>query len=125
MTAPRTVTIGTVDHGTVVLPEPAWCCGHGWQPEPHLADVTHYSAPVKASAMTEQHGLVQLLLARISHAPYGEQPELYPVVSVELNGSHDYTADDASKVAQGLRVAAMRLDMVTAEAQRLRNGGHA
>lgn len=125
MTRPRTVTIATVDHGAVVLPEPAWCTGHGWQPEPYLADVTHYSVPVKATAMTEQHGLVQLLQARISHAPYGEQPEPHPVVSVELNGSHDYTAEDALKVAQGLRVAAIRLEMVTGEAERLRNGGQA
>lgn len=120
------VTLQTLDHGTVDLPEPRWCTGHGWQPNPYLADVTHYSVPVKASAMTDGHGLVELLVARISHAPYAvEQPEPNPVVSVVIDLEAGLNTADAHKVAQALRVAAMRLDMVTGEAERLRNGGPA
>lgn len=122
----RTVTIDTVDHGSVVLPEPDWCTGHGWQPTPRLADVTHYGVPVKATAMTEHRGLVDLLVARISHAPYAVvQPEPHPVVSVVIDLEADLDPSDARKVAQGLRVAAMRLEMVTGETERLRNGGQA
>lgn len=117
----RTVTIDTVDHGTVVLPEPAWCTGHGWQPNPRLADVTHNSVPVKASAMTEGHGLVELLVARISHAPYGTlQAEPHPIVAVVVDIQHDFTPEDTAKVAQGLRAAAMRLERIAGEAERLR-----
>lgn len=126
MTEPRTVTIDTVDHGTVVLPEPAWCTGHGWQPNPYLADVTHYSVPVKASAMTEGDGLVELLVARISHAPYSvQQPEPHPVVALVLDVEGTFSAQDTAKVAQGLRAAAMRLERLVGEAERLRNGGQA
>lgn len=126
MTAPRTVTINTIDHGTVDLPEPTWCTGHGWQPNPYLADVTHYSVPVKAAAMTESHGRVDVLVARISHSPYAvEQPEPHPVLAVTVDIEDTFTVEDTAKVAQGLRVAAMRLDMVAAEALRLRNGGQA
>lgn len=114
------VILQTVDHGEVTVPEPAWCTGHGWQPCPHLADVTHNSVRVKAGAMTEGHGWVDILQARISHAPYGERPEPRPVVSVELDVQQDFTAEDVPKVAQGLRVAAMRLEKLAAEALHLR-----
>ncbi|MFF3911561.1 DUF6907 domain-containing protein [Streptomyces sp. NPDC001848] len=119
----RTLVIDTVDHGPVEIPEPRWCTGHGWQPNPYLADVTHYSVPVKATAATERHGLVEVMVARISHAPYGvEEPEPYPVVSVALDVHHDFPAEDIDQVARGLRVAAMRLEAVAAEALRLRGG---
>lgn len=120
----RTVVIDTVDHGTVELPEPAWCTGHGWQPNPHLADVTHNSVPVKATAMTEGHGLVQLMRARISHAPYAVlQPEPHPLVSAHLDIDLDLGPADVRKVTQGLRAAAMRLEQIADEAERLRGGG--
>ncbi|MDJ0461576.1 hypothetical protein [Streptomyces sp. H27-C3] len=41
MTAPRTVTVPTLDHGPITIPEPAWCLGHeGHQPE-YRVDITH------------------------------------------------------------------------------------
>ncbi len=120
----RTVVIDTVDHGKVELPEPAWCTGHGWQPNPCLADVTHNSVPVKATAMTEGHGLVQLMRARLSHAPYAVlQPEPHPLVSVHLDIDLDLDPADIRKVTQGLRAAAMRLEQIAGEAERLRGEG--
>lgn len=42
MSEPRTVTLATVDHGDVVLPEPSWCVGHAdHQPDSYRADLTH------------------------------------------------------------------------------------
>ncbi|KUN03972.1 hypothetical protein AQI95_21270 [Streptomyces yokosukanensis] len=41
MNEPRTVTVPTLDHGDVTVPEPDWCTGHGPFPE-HRADLTHY-----------------------------------------------------------------------------------
>ncbi|MER8004966.1 hypothetical protein [Streptomyces sp. NPDC094149] len=123
MTRPLTVTLDTIDHGTVTLPEPAWCTGHGWQPNPNLTDVTHYSVPVKASAMTEARGLVELLVARISHAPYAVlQPEPHPVIAVTVDVEGTFNADDMGKITQGLRAAAMRLDRLIGEVERLRGG---
>ncbi|WP_128380509.1 DUF6907 domain-containing protein [Streptomyces cavernae] len=121
MTGNRLVTIPTVDHGLVAVPEPAWCTGHGWQPNPYLADVTHNSARVRASAATAAYGLVEVMRARITHAPYAVlQPEPHPLVSVRLDVALDLDPADALKVVQGLRVAALRLEKVAAEAARLR-----
>ncbi|MBW8701867.1 hypothetical protein MBT84_19865 [Streptomyces sp. MBT84] len=123
MTWPRSLAIDTVDHGTVVVPEPRWCTGHGWQVTPYLADVTHYSVPVKAAAMTEGHGLVEVMRARISHAPYAvKQPEPYPVVSVSADIHLDLDPAEARQVARALRVAALRLEQIAVEAARLRGG---
>ncbi|WP_328746353.1 hypothetical protein OHT57_12580 [Streptomyces sp. NBC_00285] len=121
--APRygdgTVTLDTVDHGEVTVPEPAWCIGHSWQPNPHRADITHNSTRVKAAATTDGAGRVHLLHAAISHAPHLEiRP--HPVVSVDLGCTDDFAAEDIPQLAEGLRSAARVLENVAAEAIRLR-----
>lgn len=123
--APRygdgTVTIDTVDRGDVTVPEPAWCIGHAWQPNPHRSDITHNSPRVKAAATTDGAGRVHLLKAYISHAPYLElQPEPHPIVSVDLGCTDDFAAEDIPQLAEGLRSAAQVLENVAAEAIRLR-----
>jgi hypothetical protein len=123
--APRygdgTVTLDTVDRGDVTVPEPAWCIGHSWQPNPHRADITHNSTRVKAAATTDDAGRVHLLKAYISHAPYLElQPEPHPIVSVALECTDDFAAEDIPQLAEGLRSAARVLENVAAEAIRLR-----
>lgn len=123
--APRygdgTVTIETVDHGEVTEPEPAWCIGHSWQPNPHRADITHNSTRVKAAATTDGAGRVHLLHAYISHAPYAEfDPEPHPVVSVQLECTEDFVAEDIPQLVEGLNAAGRVLQNVAAEAIRLR-----
>ncbi|HEY9372197.1 DUF6907 domain-containing protein [Streptomyces sp.] len=123
--APRygdgTVTLHTVDHGEVTVPEPAWCIGHSWQPNPHRADITHNSTRVKAAATTDGAGRVHLLHAYISHSPHLEiEPEPHPVVSVDLGCTDDFAAEDIPQLAEGLRSAARVLENVAAEAIRLR-----
>lgn len=115
--SPRTVVLETIDHGPVTVVCPSWCIGHGWQLDIGRNDVTHRSVRVKAAANTEGHGLVPVLMTWISWAPF---VELVPRVAVEVYVQHDFEAEDVSKVAQGLRVAAMRLEAVAAEAIRLR-----
>ncbi|MFF0104518.1 DUF6907 domain-containing protein [Streptomyces hirsutus] len=40
-TEPRTVTLPTIDHGDVTIPEPSWCIGHAdYRPE-YRADILH------------------------------------------------------------------------------------
>lgn len=128
MQSPRyregTVTLQTVDHGEVTIPEPDWCTGHDDERVGHLADVTHNGRPVRAGAATEQYGYVEILDAHISHAPYAVmQPEPHPVVSLHLDLDADVTPEDGFKVARGLRVGALRVERTVAEAERLRGGG--
>jgi hypothetical protein len=116
-----TVTLDTFDHGDVTVPEPAWCIGHSWQPNPHRADITHNSTRVKASAMTDGAGRVHLLHAYISHAPHLEiRPEPHPVVSVQLECTEDFAAEDIPQLIEGLKSAEQVLANVAAEAIRLR-----
>lgn len=41
MTAPRTVTVPTIDHGPVTIAEPDWCAGHEDQPPGYRGDIIH------------------------------------------------------------------------------------
>jgi hypothetical protein len=117
--ATRTVTVDTMDHGPVTVEEPAWCTGHGWQVGGSIGrnDITHNSVRVKATAETESYGLVPLMNAQISWAPFAE---MVPLVAVELDLQHTFPAEDVAHVAAGLRMAADRLEKVAAEAIRLR-----
>ncbi|MCX4592355.1 hypothetical protein OG819_22260 [Streptomyces sp. NBC_01549] len=121
MSAPRTVTLQTVDRGPVTIPEPGWCRGHEGEPPVYRSDITHNSVTVKAAAHTDSRGRVQLLQAHISHAPYLElHTEPDPVVSVQLDCVEDFTAEDIPQLLEGLRSAERVLTFVAAEALRLR-----
>lgn len=79
----RTVTLQTVDHGELTVPEPAWCLGHEGEPVGYRADICH-KGRVVAAEYEADHDTVQFLPARISWGPFGElQPEPYPVADVE------------------------------------------
>ncbi len=75
MTASRTATVPTIDHGPVTLPEPAWCIGHHAQPEA-LADV-HHTGPEHVVS----YGGGITLRAELVAFPYGITPV---AVSVHL-----------------------------------------
>lgn len=116
-----TVTLNTVDQGQVTIPEPAWCTGHDDDIVGHLADVTHNGPPVKAGASTEELGYVEIMAACISHAPHAVvQPEPHPVMSLRLDVDADLSPADGRQIAQGLRVASLRLDRALGEVARLR-----
>lgn len=115
----RLVTLDTIDHGPVTFDCPSWCIGHGWQVGAGIGrnDITHNSVRVKTVVNTEQHGLLPLLSGRVSWAPFAE---LFPLVDVELYLQNSLPAEDITKVAQGLRSAAIRLERLAVEAIRLR-----
>lgn len=119
MSTPRTVSLETVDHGLVELDEPAWCIGHGTEMGVPLyrQDITHRSVRVKAGTVTESHDWLPMLTAYVSWAPYRE---LVPVISLVLDAEGDFPAEDGRHVAEGLRVAASRIEKIAAEAIRLR-----
>lgn len=121
MNAPRTVTLETVDHGMVTVPEPLWCRGHEGEPPCYRSDITHNTTTVRTSAMTDRHGRVPLLQAYISHAPYLQQAtEPYPVISVVLNCTEDFVAEDIPQLIEGLRSVERILAYMSLEAKRLR-----
>lgn len=74
MTAPRTITLPTADHGNVTLPCPQWCVGHAdHRPDTHRADI-HHSGPDIVLAF---HG-AELFTACLVQSPYAtlSTPEL-------------------------------------------------
>lgn len=119
----RTVTLETLDHGLLTVPEPGWCRGEHAQPV-YRSDITHNSVTVKAAAQTDRHGRVPLLQVHISHAPYLElHSEPYPVVSVQLDCVEDFIAEDIPQLLEGLRSVEQVLASIAAEAIRLRGEG--
>ncbi|MFE2132256.1 DUF6907 domain-containing protein [Streptomyces sp. NPDC059466] len=120
-----TVTLKTLDHGEVVLPEPAWCTGHDADTVGTLDEVTHNGRHVRAGSIGS-HGYVDFLDAFVTHAPYlVQRPEPHPLVSVNLDLNTDADPDGVARIAHGLRAAALRLERLAAEARHLRNGGQA
>ncbi|WP_060179544.1 DUF6907 domain-containing protein [Streptomyces sp. IMTB 1903] len=106
MTGARTVTVHTLDHGRVTIPEPAWCTGHDGPPD-GLVDV-HHTGPEHLV----QYGGGTALRAELVAFPYGETP--VPVsVHVELH-IPDVTLDPP-----GLEGLAVVLDEQAAELRRL------
>ncbi|WP_367324793.1 hypothetical protein [Streptomyces sp. HUAS ZL42] len=74
-----TVQLLTLDHGEILVDEPAWCVGHDGEQVVQRADIVHKGRPIAA-----EHEGVEFLKARISWGPFGElQPEPYPVADVE------------------------------------------
>ncbi|MFD9255975.1 DUF6907 domain-containing protein [Streptomyces bottropensis] len=63
----RAVTLATVDHGNVTLPEPTWCVGHDDHVPVHRSDLTHYG-PETSLAF---RGAV-LHRVRIGQAPFAK-----------------------------------------------------
>ncbi|MFJ2719015.1 DUF6907 domain-containing protein [Streptomyces sp. NPDC088353] len=116
-----TVALKTIDHGEVVLPEPAWCKGHDDDRIGYLADVTHNGRPVRADVSTERYGLAEVMEAHITQAPHGViRPEPQPLLSVLIDVDMTVAPDDGRKLAQALRLASLRLDRALNEVARLR-----
>lgn len=82
MTAPRTITVHTLDHGPVSLPEPAWCRGHAdHQPDTQRPDLTHFGA---------EHRLtfngIELFRLMLAQTPYADRASRQVCAYVEETG---------------------------------------
>lgn len=113
----RRISVDTFDHGPVEVDEPAWCIGHHWQHGIGRDDITHRSVRVKTGTVTESRGWLPMLTAWVSWAPFRE---LVPVISLVLDAEGDLVAEDGRHVAEGLRLAASRIEQLATEAIRLR-----
>lgn len=80
MSAPRTVTVPTLDHGDVTVPEPSWCTGHAPFPE-HRADLTHYGPEHRLTYNGAE--LFRLMLAQ---TPFAERASHEVCAYVEQSG---------------------------------------
>ncbi|MEV7833023.1 hypothetical protein AB0P12_20770 [Streptomyces subrutilus] len=93
MSGARTVTVPTLDHGNITLPEPSWCAGHPEGPAESRADV-HHAAPVPVP-----DGLVDMD-AELVAFPYGGTPipvslhvEIVgPALTLNPDGLREYAA---------------------------------
>ncbi|WP_405645877.1 DUF6907 domain-containing protein [Streptomyces sp. NBC_00019] len=65
MTAPRTITLPTVDHGNVTVPEPSWCTGHDGQQPGHRVDIVHKGPNVVLSFLG-----AEILAAGLAQCPF-------------------------------------------------------
>jgi hypothetical protein len=79
MTAPRTVTVPTRDHGPITFPEPAWCTGAGHRlhgPDddgPARSDISHDSEPVPITVDTPR-GPMALMSLYLNQNPFATDP---------------------------------------------------
>lgn len=118
---PRTVTLSTLDHGDVTLPEPAWCAGHdGHQPE-YLTDLTHASVDVTLGLPGVPVGV-----AEIYQGPCAEIDTREVCASAHLDfetGSGGLNATDLYELAAALDTAADQLRDLAGRLSRLRSCG--
>ncbi|MFG2311183.1 DUF6907 domain-containing protein [Streptomyces sp. NPDC048566] len=108
--APRTITLPTVDHGTVVLPEPTWCAGHtDHHPDTNRADILHtgpdtpltfHGRTLSTACLTQAPHASRDRDVRISVSMYGA--ELDPTGVYELAAALDAYADRLRDLADQL-----------------------
>lgn len=105
MSDPRTITVDTLDHGPVTLPEPFWCGGMH-PPGGYRADIAHEGEELALVVETPCHGEVRMLSASLYQGPFSEHETRNVVVSVEFGEdgteSHSLGSQDLAAVADGM-----------------------
>ncbi|MET9604511.1 hypothetical protein ABZZ17_05520 [Streptomyces sp. NPDC006512] len=87
MSAARIVSVRTVDHGVVDLPEPSWCV-KAHRDDVHRADIHHQGVEHAASVDVPGYGRVSFLTAFLSQYPFAEHAGRGVTVAVEIEGEH-------------------------------------
>lgn len=99
----RTVTLATLDHGQITLPEPSWCIGHGDAPQ-YRVDISH-TGPDEPLTLSTRTGPAVHLTTALEVRPYACDPFLQrPFVGVEIGGDWHPTG------LPGLEAMAARLE---------------
>ncbi|WP_432162328.1 DUF6907 domain-containing protein [Streptomyces tendae] len=83
MSAGRTVTVRTLDHGDVTLPEPSWCLGRHAQ-DVYQTDIWHEGEEVPLLVTTPCHGRVPLLTATVVQKPFAADDAVH--LAVDFGG---------------------------------------
>ncbi|UXY28558.1 DUF6907 domain-containing protein [Streptomyces sp. HUAS TT20] len=125
MTAPRTVTVHTLDHGTLDIRCPDWCTGHEDTPQ-YRVDVVHVG-PDEPLTLPTRRGPITNLATALEVRPFASETFLRtPFVNVEISGDWYPTglagleamADVLAEQAEQLRERARRLALLLHEGRR-------
>lgn len=121
MTAPRTVTVHTTDHGPVTVPEPDWCQGGDIHPDGgRREEISHVGPPIDIMVNSERgpRRLLELMLWQdpFPKPTYPHGAEVH-VVAHLLDGDHpgydvaglEGFVTDLLDAARRLRLVARRL----------------
>lgn len=110
MSAPRTVTVPTRDHGDVTIPCPDWCTGEYHQRRGARVDITHTSADICFNVETSD-GPVTAMRAVFEQRPFTErEPGRGVFVAVELDGEwYPCSPQQLDRIAAALTVHSVHL----------------
>lgn len=102
-----TVTVDTLDHGSVNVPEPDWCLGVH-EAGGFRADIQHDGPEFPMAFATVCHGVVEALPAALMHRPYRDKGSTRPVVTVDIGGEwHEFDAETLAEFIDGLIIYAL------------------
>ncbi|MEU6703853.1 DUF6907 domain-containing protein [Streptomyces wuyuanensis] len=111
MSAPRTVTVHTSDHGPVTITCPDWCVGHDEQPAPARAVVRH-TGPVIPYTIPTGQGPAETLVTFLEQRPFLPEPvhgtDVFVNVEVAAQG-HPSGPRELDRMADALVEHAARL----------------
>lgn len=114
-----TVTLQTLDHGEVTVPEPAWCMGHDGELVCPRSEVSH-EGPEITAVVAE----APLMRANLTHAPFLEiEPEPHPLVYVEALEAASYDADGLRELVAAGRAFLDQLEAMAGQLDALAEGG--
>jgi hypothetical protein len=115
------ITLPTVDHGDVVLPEPTWCRGHqDHDPGTYRTDLTHYGTE---TVLTYQGAA--LLRVMVTESPFATRPEKRSTVAYleQADYTGDFTPAGLYDLAATLDGHADRLREIADQLHTLLDGG--
>ncbi|MFG3495835.1 DUF6907 domain-containing protein [Streptomyces sp. NPDC047928] len=120
----RTVTVATLDHGPVTLPEPSWCRGHDGEPVGFRDHVVHHG-PALALTVPSRCGPVEWLYARVDEAPFRDPGAGRGVhAAVEMGGSSErYGPEELRRLADALAAQLERVRRFADDLEALRAAG--
>ncbi|MDQ0795594.1 hypothetical protein [Streptomyces sp. B1I3] len=82
MSAGRTVTVPTLDHGDITIPEPAWCTGHDGARPQYRSDTGH-----TGTAFPLVYEGAELGTAMLVQDPFAVHADRSIKIYVELGGN--------------------------------------
>lgn len=101
MSDPRTVTVSTLDCGSLTAPEPFWCLGEHADGE-YRADFNHQGEehPLVVDTL---HGPLEVATAALYQRPFAEESSTAVVVTVEFDSeSNEYDSTALAGLADAL-----------------------
>jgi hypothetical protein len=116
VSAERTVTVHTCDHGPVTVPEPVWCTGRH-EDGLHLVDLAH-EGPETSLAVRTDLGNARLLEAGLCQRPYGGNEDgrgTKMTVLLGTDGWHQFDENGLFELADALSRRAVELRMLARE----------